>query len=329
MPCATSSETPTPYGPGPVEISVVLPVYNEAASIAEVIHIARDVLTKLGCSFEILVVDDASTDGSADLARAAGARVISHPCNLGNGAAVKTGLRHAAGKITVLLDGDGQHDPMDIPRLLQKLGEGYDMAVGSRCSKSQASLGRTMANALYNRIASWMTGHCIQDLTSGFRAAYTKKFHEFLHLLPNGFSYPTTVTMAFFRSGYPVAYVPITAAKRHADSSSSIRPLKDGMRFLIIILRIGTLYSPMKFFLPSSTVFFLLGLGYYAYTFFTMSRFTNMSALLFTTSVFVFLIGLVSEQITQLMYRPLSTPEALGKTAIDQVKTTTEDLEHF
>ncbi|SDB26305.1 Glycosyltransferase involved in cell wall bisynthesis [Desulfonatronum thiosulfatophilum] len=308
MASATNSETTAHHATGTIEISVVVPVYNEAASIADLIHNIRDVLKRLGRVFEILVVDDASMDGSGEQARAAGAKVISHPCNLGNGAAVKTGMRQARGDISVLLDGDGQHGAADIPSLLEKLDQGFDMAVGARSRNCQANLGRMLANGFYNRMATWMTGRRIDDLTSGFRAVRTAKFREFLHLLPNGFSYPTTITMAFFRSGYPVTYVPITAGKRPRSSSSSIRPLRDGMRFLIIILRIGTLYSPMKIFLPSSMAFFLLGLGYYLYTYATAGRFTNMSALLLTTSVFVFLIGLVSEQITQLMYRPVIMP---------------------
>ena len=127
-------------------------------------------------------------------------------------------------------------------------------------------------------------------------------FREFLHLLPNGFSYPTTSTMAFFRSAYPVAYVPIPVAQR-VGQGSHIRLLRDGIRFLLIIFKIATLYSPLKLFVPVSGGFFLIGLAYYAWTFATMGRFTNMSTLLFSAAVIVFLIGLVSEQITALTYR--------------------------
>jgi hypothetical protein len=175
------------------------------------------------------------------------------------------------------------------------------MVVGARGASGQANAGRGLANALYNRLASWMTGHRILDLTSGFRAVRADKFREFLHLLPNGFSYPTTSTMAFFRSAYPVAYVPVDVARR--IGKSHIRPLRDGARFLLIIFRIATLYSPLKLFAPTAVMFGLLGLGYYAWTFATMGRFTNMSVLLLSASVIVFLIGLVSEQITALTYR--------------------------
>ncbi len=304
----TSSTSPAEADREPVEISVVLPVYNEAGSIGRVIGQIQVVLSGLGRSYEILVVDDGSTDLSGELALDAGAQVILHRLNLGNGAAVKAGARRAAGSILVLMDADGQHDPADIPRLLEKIDHGHDMAVGARSNGSQSSWTRLLGNGFYNRMATLMTGRQIHDLTSGFRAARMEKFREFLHLLPNGFSYPTTITMAFFRSGYSVDYVPISAGKRNAGSSSGISILRDGTRFLLIIMRVGTLYSPLKVFFPASMTFFLLGLGYYLYTFFNFGRFTNMSALLLSTSVVVFLMGLVSEQVTQLLYRPLQAP---------------------
>jgi hypothetical protein len=199
------------------------------------------------------------------------------------------------------MDADGQHDPASIPELLEKLAAGYDMAVGARGAGGQANLGRGAANAFYNRLATWMTGHHVADLTSGFRAVRAERFREFLHLLPNGFSYPTTSTMAFFRSAYPVAYVPVEVARR--IGRSHLRPLRDGVRFLLIIFRIATLYSPLKLFAPVALGFGVIGVGYYAWTFAEEGRFTNMSALLLSASVIVFLIGLVSEQITALTYR--------------------------
>jgi len=220
---------------------------------------------------------------------------------MGNGAAIKTGSRAANGDILVFMDADGQHDPNDIPRLLAKIDEGYDMAVGARGTGSQASLGRGLANRFYNRLASWMVGYPVLDLTSGFRAVRADKFREFLYLLPNGFSYPTTITMAFFRSAYPVAYVPITAHKR--IGKSHIRPLRDGVRFFLIIFRIATLYAPLKLFAPVALGFWATGLGWYAHTFVSMGRFTNMSLLLLSAGVIVFLIGLISEQITYLTYK--------------------------
>jgi glycosyltransferase involved in cell wall biosynthesis len=227
---------------------------------------------------------------------------------MGNGAAVKSGARAATGRVIVFMDGDGQHDANDIVRLLEGINEGYDMVVGARSASSQASFARSWANRFYNRLASWMTNLRILDLTSGFRAVRAEKFREFLYLLPNGFSYPTTSTMAFCRAGYAVGYVPIEAGQR--TGKSHIRPLQDGVRFLLIIFKIGTLYSPLKLFLPISAGFFSIGLANYVYTYLTASRFTNMSALMFTTSVLIFLIGLVSEQITQLIYRPIATTDA-------------------
>ncbi|WP_051080708.1 glycosyltransferase family 2 protein [Thioalkalivibrio sp. ALMg9] len=278
-------------------LSVVVPAKNESRAIGKVISSIFRIIPDA----EVLVIDDGSTDNTTEIAEKAGARVIAQPYSMGNGAAIKRGARSAHGEILVFMDGDGQHNPQDIPRLLEQLDRGYDMAVGARQKGSQANVGRGLANRFYNRLASYMTGQRIEDLTSGFRAVRARMFREFLHLLPNGFSYPTTITMAFFRAGYPVTYVPIHAAKRVGNSH--LKPLQDGLRFLLIIFKVGTLYSPLKLFVPVSFGFFLLGVGYYLFTFITMSRFTNMSALLLTTSVIIFLIGLVSEQITQLMYK--------------------------
>lgn len=278
------------------KLSIVIPAKNEAASLAQLLPSIRAQFT----SVEIIVVNDGSNDNTVDICQASGVLVLSHPYSMGNGAAIKTGVRSVKGEVVVCMDADGQHDPADIARLLAKIDEGFDMVVGARGAESQATVGRSLANRLYNKLASWMVGHRIADLTSGFRAARTEKFREFLHLLPNGFSYPTTITMAFFRAGYPVAYVPIRAHER--TGKSHIRPLQDGMRFLLIIFRVGTLYSPLKIFVPISAFFFLSGLSYYLYTFLTAGRFTNMASVLFTTSVIVFLIGLVSEQITSLQY---------------------------
>lgn len=220
---------------------------------------------------------------------------------MGNGAAIKRGARVATGEILVFMDGDGQHDPADVIRMLEKLEQGFDMVVGARDWDSQAGVGRGLANTFYNWLATRMTGHEVVDLTSGFRAVHASKFREFLHLLPNGFSYPTTSTMAFFRSAYPVAYLPIKAAQR--IGKSHIKPLRDGLRFLLIIFKIATLYSPLKLFVPASALFFVLGMVNYAWTYLHEGRLTNMSTLMWSAAVIVFLIGLVSEQITALTYR--------------------------
>ena len=278
------------------KVSIVIPAKNESASLAAVL---QDIESHVH-PFEVIVVNDGSTDATADIARGCGARVVSHPYSMGNGAAIKSGIRAARGDVVVFMDADGQHRPEDIPVLLAKLESGYDMVVGSRNSKGQASVGRLAANTLYNRLASWMTGQTVEDLTSGFRAVKCELLGEFIHLLPNGFSYPTTLTMAFFRAGYAVSYEPITVVQR--IGKSHIQPLRDGLRFLLIIFKIGTLHSPLKLFAPISAVFFLLGLFYYMYTYIGDGRFTNMGVLLFTTALLVFLIGLVSEQITNLYY---------------------------
>ncbi len=250
---------------------------------------------------EIIVVNDGSTDDTVAVCNNNQVQVVTHPSSKGNGAAIKTGSRAATGDTLVFMDADGQHKPEDIPRLLQTLRQGFDMVVGARTRKSQAGAHRAVANGFYNRLASWMVDQKVNDLTSGFRVVTASKFRQFLYLLPNGFSYPTTITMSFFRAGYGVAYVSIEAPKR--IGMSHISPLKDGFRFLLIIFKIGTLYSPLKLFLPISLSFFLTGVGYYLYTFLSFHRFTNMSALMFLSSIFVFLIGLVSEQITALNYK--------------------------
>lgn len=280
----------------PPSLSIIVPAKNEAATIGRVVAGARAACP----GAEIIVVDDGSEDATAHEATANGARVVRHHYSCGNGAAVKSGARAAQGDVLVFLDADGQHDPAHIPKLLARLDEGYDLAIGARSASSQASFARWLGNGLYNVIASWMVGHRVIDLTSGFRAVRARLFREFLHLLPNGFSYPTTSTMAFYRAGYGVDFVPLAVGKR--AGRSHIRLLRDGARFLVIIFRVGTLYSPLKLFLPVSLAFFIGGLGYSTYTLAWLGRFTNFSALLFMTSLLIFFMGLISEQITQLLY---------------------------
>jgi glycosyltransferase involved in cell wall biosynthesis len=278
-------------------ISIILPAKNEAQAL---INLLPKLMTLLPTA-EIVVVDDGSTDSTGKIVLDNNVHTVKQPYSKGNGAAIKAGARAATGNVLVFMDADGQHQPEDIQRLLAKLDEGYDMVVGARSMSDQAGLHRATANGFYNRLASWMVGHKVADLTSGFRAVRADKFRQFLYLLPNGFSYPTTITMSFFRAGYSVAYIPIHAPKR--IGKSHIRLFKDGARFLLIIFKIGSLYSPLKLFAPISLGFFATGLGYYLYTYLTMQRFTNMSALLFISAVMVFLIGLISEQITALMYK--------------------------
>lgn len=277
-------------------ISIILPAKNEADSLSKVLP----ELCALYNSAEIIIVDDGSNDETLVICSKYNVEVISHPYSKGNGAAIKTGVRASTGDILIFLDADSQHSPKDIKILIDGINENYDMVVGARDFKSHASIQRYLANVFYNYISRWMTGYKILDLTSGFRAIKADIIKKYLFLLPNGFSYPTTITMAVLRNGYSLKYVPITLNKR--IGKSHIRVIHDGIRFLLIIFKIGVLYSPLKLFAPISFIFFICGTSNYFYTFMTQGRFTNMSALLLITSILVFLIGLLSEQLTMLMY---------------------------
>lgn len=280
-------------------ISVIIPAKNEAKGLALILP---DIRARYP-DFEVIVVDDGSTDDTALVAKQYDALVISQPYSKGNGAAIKAGVRAAKGDVVVCMDADGQHLPEDIAKLLVGIEKGFDLVVGARSADGQSSYHRSIANRFYNWFAGWVVGQKIEDLTSGFRALKLDKFKEFIHLLPNKFSYPTTITMSFFRAGYSVAYVGVNVKNRLAGTASHINIMRDGVRFLLIIFKIGTLYSPLKIFMPISACFFLSGLFYYIYTFIETGRFTNMSALMLSTSILIFLIGLVSEQITNLMYK--------------------------
>ncbi len=275
-------------------ISLIIPVYNESQSISELLA----QIDAFGEIDEILLIDDGSADQLAVSNNRLSVRIISHPYNIGNGAAIKTGIRKAKGSILVFLDGDGQHDPADIPKLLSCMDR-YDMVVGARIRKQHASWFRHFINRIFNRLASYVTGFGVEDLTSGFRAIRAETARDLLPLLPNGYSWPTTSTLVLLRSGLSVKYVPINVRPRQRGRSR-IRPVQDSIRFFLIILKICTLYSPFRIFLPVSGGMFLLGLINYAHTFFTAGRFTNMSALMFTAAVIIFMMGLISEQVSQI-----------------------------
>jgi len=280
-----------------LQVSVIIPAYNEQAAIGAVV---RDVVATVPDLKEVIVVDDGSTDGTADAAEEAGATVLRSPYNKGNGASVKAGIRRATGDIVVMMDGDGQHSATDVARLLEPIHNGHDMCVGARTFGSHAGIHRGLANWLYNTLASYVAGHKIPDLTSGFRAIRRQVARRFVYLLPNTFSYPSTITLALFRAGYSVAYVPIEAARRVGQSKISY--MRDGTRFLLIITKIATLFAPAKVFVPASAIFFGLGLAWYAHTYFFSHRFTNMSAFAMLFGVQLFLLGFIAEQVAQLRF---------------------------
>jgi glycosyltransferase involved in cell wall biosynthesis len=278
------------------DVSVIIPAYNEAETIRDVIIQVKEIDPE----FEIIVVNDGSKDQTGELAREAGAIVYSHPYNMGNGASIKSGIRIASGDILVFMDGDGQHDPNDIAKMLQYFPE-YDMVVGARSKTSQVSIFRGLGNRMLNWLAGYVAKFRVQDLISGFRAVKAEIAQSLLYLLPNTYSYPTTMTLGVLRNGKSLKYLPIEAQKRK-KGKSNISISRDGVRFFMIITKICALYSPFRIFLPVSFFIFLLGFIYYLVTFFTYGRFTNMSALLFTTSIIVFFMGIISEQISQMRF---------------------------
>lgn len=279
----------------PSTTSVIVPAFHEAEGIADVVS----ALVTAGPWHEIIVVDDGSRDDTGGRARAAGATVLRHPYNKGNGAAVKTGLRHATGVHVLIVDGDGQHSPSDARRLVERLGD-FDLVIGARAAATQATIGRRAGNAALNGLATYLTGRRIPDLTSGFRAAKRTVLVEFLHLIPNGFSTPTTTTLACIKAGYSVEFVPIEAGRR--QGSSKIKFARDGAKFFLIIVKIVTFFSPLRVFLPVSIACFSVGALYAAWTIATQSHLTNSSVLLIVVSVVIFLMGLVSEQIAALRF---------------------------
>ena len=281
-------------------LSIVLPSKNESESLIQLLPILCEEFPKA----EIIVVNDGSSDNTKELCEQHKVRCVSHIYSMGNGAAIKTGSRAASGELIAFMDADSQHNPSDLHQLLDLIDQGYDMVIGTRDRQGHANRYRLLANTIYNRLSSWISGHPIPDLTSGFRLARAKVFKRFLYMLPNGFSYPTTSTMAFLRSGHSVGFIPITVNQR--VGTCLIKPLRDGLRFLIIIFLVGTLYSPLKLFLPMSLMFFMLGAGNYLYTYLSESRFTNMSLMLFSISTLAFLFGMLSEQITNMLYAPSS-----------------------
>lgn len=282
-------------------LSIIIPAFNEELTIADVVKKVRSLFPDT----EIIVINDGSEDNTARIAQDAGAIVFNHPYNIGNGAAIKSGIRTATGEVLVFMDGDGQHDPEDIVAMLTYFPD-YDMVVGARSGSGQASIGRAFGNTLYNWFASYVTKFAVKDLTSGFRAVKSDIARSFLYLLPNTYSYPTTITLGVLRNGNSVKYIPIKTKKR-LQGKSHIRLFRDGVRFFMIITRIATMYSPMRVFLPVSFTLFALGMLRYIYTLITEGRFTNMSAFFFVSSVTIFMMSLISEQVCQMRYERRAT----------------------
>ena len=278
------------------EVSIIIPANNEEQTIGGIVKRIKALYPE----FEIIVINDGSTDETGQVAKDAGAIVYSHPYNIGNGAAIKSGIRIASGKILGFMDGDGQHNPEDIDKFIKWFPD-YDMVVGSRAKGDQDLWIRALGNRIFNRLASYVAKFAVEDLTSGFRAIKSDVASNLLYLLPNTYSYPTTLTLGVLRNGKSVKYAPIEIQGRQRGKSK-IRIFRDGIRFFMIITKICGLYSPLRIFLPVSFIMFCLGLGHYLYTFLTAGRFTNMSALLFTTSVLIFMMGLISEQISQMRF---------------------------
>jgi glycosyltransferase involved in cell wall biosynthesis len=285
-----------------LELTIIIPAYNEESVIGEVIKELHSVLkTNFKDKYEILVVDDGSDDNTGVVAAEAGARVITHPINIGNGAAIKSGIRASKGNILIMMDGDGQHPPNLVPSLIENIGL-YDMVVGARTKESDSDIHRNWANKIYNWLASYVSGRKIEDLTCGFRAIKSDLARSFIYLLPNTFSYDITITLAALRSGRSLLYVPFKAERR--IGKSKIKLIRDGLRFLLIILKISTYYSPLKVYIPLSILMFLSGFGYGLFqVVFLNTRYGPTSAMVMTVSVVIFVVGLVSEQIAQLQFR--------------------------
>lgn len=278
------------------DVSIIIPVYNESETIKGVIEKIKEI----DHDFEIIVINDGSTDKTGEILKELGVIVYNHPYNMGNGSSIKSGIRIASGDVLVFMDGDGQHNPEDIVKMIEHFPE-YDMVVGARSRKSQVSLFRGAGNRMLNWLAGYVAKFRVQDLTSGFRAVKAEIAHNLLYLLPNTYSYPTTMTLGVLRSGRSLKYLPIGVKKRQ-NGKSNISIFRDGVRFFMIITKICALYSPFRIFLPISFFIFLIGFFYYLYTYFTSGKFTNMSALLFTTAIIVFFMGIISEQISQMRF---------------------------
>ncbi len=291
-----------------MKLSVIIPVYNERENIANFLTEVIEYCKNFSFPYEIIVVNDGSSDGTAEILsdfKDEHIKIIHHKHNIGNGGAVKTGIRNARGDYVIMIDGDGQHYPEDIGRILEKLEEGYHLVVGARDKKSQASFFRALGNAVYNKLASYVADFEIKDLTSGLRGAKRRVILKFLYMFPNGFSYPSTSTLAFLKAGYSLTYIPIKTRKR--KGKSKIKLLKDGLKFFNIIAKITTLFSPMRIFFPVSLILFISAIVHFLYRFFVSGKYTLFTGILVLASIFTLLMGLISEQVSTLYYKDIDT----------------------
>ena len=288
----------------PFSVTVVFPAYNEGKVIGRVLERVRAYLPDA----ELMVVDDCSADDTPAQAAAAGARVERHPVNRGNGAAVKTGIRRASGDVILLMDADGQMEPRYIPLILGTMAEGFDMVVGARSRATQGdTLARRLGNQALDSLGSYLVEAPLRDLTSGYRAMRRTVIEEFIHLLPNRYSYPTTSTLALTKAGYSVGFVEIAGQHRQAGRSGQ-KLLRNGIRFGLIILRMISLFAPLRVYFPMAIVLFLLGLAAFLLGLFIgpepfRLKVPGSSVVLFTGSMIVFMFGLLAEQIAALRFQ--------------------------
>jgi glycosyltransferase involved in cell wall biosynthesis len=283
---------------------VVLPVFNEADTITSLVRSLVAAMKQTGIVWEVVMVDDGSDDRTIDSLKALikahpeQVRVVRHPHNRGNGAALRSGIRVARGEVVITMDADGQHDPSDIPSLLRHMPPN-DLVIGERKSSYAGPWQRKFANRFYNLFASYLSQREVRDLTSGFRAMRREAVLHFLPLFPEGFSAPTTTTLSFLKAGYNVAFVPVDVGPR-AGGESKIRPWRDGVRFISLILRMIMLYDPLRIFLPIGAGMFALGVLAWAAGIWNAERlvFPNSAIFLFSSALMTWLLGLVSEQVS-------------------------------
>ena len=275
-------------------VSIIIPAYQEEEAIGQVVANVLRVARELGCPYEVLVVDDGSTDNTGGAARYAGAQVLVHPYNRGYGAALKTGIRAATSRTVLFLDADGQHDPEDIRCLLAER-KVYDMVVGARRRSQGAPLWRKPGKLFLGWLANNLTGRNIPDLKSGFRAIAREMALRFLPIMPDGFSFSTTSTIAAFRGGYKVQYIPIQVAHRVGKSTVT---MIDGFKTIMLIIRIVTLFAPLRVFLPVSAATFVLGVGFVIQGYLSAGAASIKGIMVILASILFFLFGILVDQVT-------------------------------